>query len=203
MLTYPRPRSRRPQCIPRHERGIVLLVSLVVLAAMTLAAISMMRSVLTSNRVAGNLAFQQSATQSADIGIEQAIAWLEANNGTLLDANVTRSSSALGYFASSQYVAGQSWEAFWNVVQGQANTLAPDAAGNTVSFVIERLCNSAGAPTSGIGCAVSPTTVGNQGGSRGAGAIPFEVANQRYYRITARVTGPRNTVSFVQAVVAL
>jgi type IV pilus assembly protein PilX len=203
MLTFHKHRSRRPTSPARRERGIVLLVSLVVLAAMTLAAISMMRSVITGNRVSGNLAFQQSATQSADVGIERAVAWLEANNGPVLNANVTRSASTPGYYASTQYVPGQSWDAFWSVVQAQANALPTDAAGNTVSFVIERLCNSAGAPTSGIGCAVSPTTIGSQGGSRGAQVIQFEVANQRYYRITARVTGPRNTVSFVQAVVAL
>ncbi|HEX2011423.1 MAG TPA: PilX N-terminal domain-containing pilus assembly protein, partial [Roseateles sp.] len=67
--------SRYPK--PERQRGVVLLLSLIVLAAMSLAAIGLMRSVLISNRVAGNLAFQQSATQSADVGLETAIAWLE------------------------------------------------------------------------------------------------------------------------------
>jgi hypothetical protein len=33
--------------------------------------------------------------------------------------------------------------------------------------------------------------------------VRLQTAAQRYYRITARVDGPRNTVSFVQVVVAI
>ena len=81
--------------------------------------------------------------------------------------------------------------------------LNADQAGNTVSVVIQRLCQSTGSPSSGAGCAVSPTVTGTESSSKGSGVIPLQVANQVYYRITARVAGPRNTVSYVQAVVAM
>lgn len=202
---------------PSHrasQRGIVLILALIVLAAMTLAGIGLTRSVLTGNRIAGNLAFQQSATNAADAGIEAAIAWLEANNApppppgvSKLFNDVSIAGADLGYFASRQDpAAGQSWEQFWNTVLVQSNrvnTLAAPVGGNTVSFVIHRLCNAVGDPTTGIGCDASPTVVGSEGGGRGAGVPPIALPSQRYYRITVRVAGPRNTVGFVQSVVAL
>ena len=186
------------------ERGVVLIVALIVLVAMTLAGIGLMRSVTTGNRVAGNLAFQQSATQSAEVGVETAIAWLEANNtGSTLYDFVTAEAEYLPLRDSP--AAGVSWETFWAslVAAGRVRTLAADAAGNQVSFVIHRLCNGAGSPTAGIGCSVAPSTVGTEGGSKGSGVLPVSLPTQQYYRITTRVAGPRNTASFVQVVVAM
>lgn len=208
------PSSARRKPAPRlHcQDGIVLIVALIVLVAMSLAAVGLVRSGLTSNRIAGNLAFRQAATQSADIGIETAIAWLESNNtGTTLHDHITIDAThPVGYFAARQDpAAGQSWAAFWDDVlmpTGRVSALAPDAAGNTVSFVIQRLCNAVGDPAAGIGCEVSPAGDGSEASSRsGGGGSPGPGAGpgQTYYRISARVTGPRNTVSFVQAVVAL
>jgi Tfp pilus assembly protein PilX len=58
------------------QQGVVLLITLIMLVAMTLAAISMMRSVDTSNMVAGNLAFQVSSLDGGDTGVEEALAFL-------------------------------------------------------------------------------------------------------------------------------
>jgi len=195
---------------PRKQRGIVLMLAIVVLVAMSLAAVALMRSVLTGNKVAGNLAFQQAATRSADIGIETAIAWLEQNNaGTRLFNNINiGNGEAVGYFASRQDPGPtQNWEAYWTsvlTVTARVNTLPVDAAGNTVSYVIQRLCNGVGNPNTGAGCESSPATIAGIGNSQGGGGGNVTgLPTQLYYRITARVTGPRNTVGFVQAVVAM
>lgn len=185
---------------------MVLIVALIVLVAMTLVGISLIRSVSTSNRVAGNLAFQQAATQSADVGIEAAISWLETHAGTQLysDDLATRRE----YFAARQDPQdGQSWESFWqdNIKStGRFRRIATDPAGNTVFYAIHRLCSSAGDPTAGAaGCAVDPNMARAGGNTMGAGEIPVAGPTQQYYRITARVEGPRNTVSFVQVVIAM
>ena len=183
-------------------------MTIIVLIAMTLSAIGLMRSVFTSNRIAGNLSFQQAATQAADVGIETAVAWLEANAaGPRLFNDVALGPGALAYSATrDDPQPGESWEQFWNrvlVPGGQVNTLAPDAAGNTVAFAIQRLCAAPGDPRTGIGCSLSPLELGSEGNSRGSGAVGLLAPSQRYYRITARVAGPRNTVGFVQAVVAM
>jgi Tfp pilus assembly protein PilX len=202
-------KTRPPRRGGRAQQGIVLLLSLVVLVAMTLAGLALLRSVFTSNRIAGNLAFQQAATQSADVGIETAIAWLENNStGTRLHDHITRSGGEpVGYFANRQDPGvNQSWQEFWDAVlvpTNRVNTLPADAAGNTVAYVIQRLCNATGDPTGNAGCDVSPAVTPGEGNSRGAGSIGLQMPTQTYYRITARVTGPRNATSFVQVVVSL
>jgi len=213
LIAHPQAAGRRARRShrARAERGVVLFVALIVLVAMMLAGLTLLRSVHTSNRVVGNLAFQQAATRAADVGIETAIAWLEttqAGAATLLHNHVViDAANPVGYFATRQDPgAAQSWEQFWTDVlepSGFVTTLAPDAAGNTVSFVIHRLCNGIGDPLGGAGCEASPTLVGGEGGGRGAGVVALQTPAQIYYRITARVLGPRNAVGFVQVVVAM
>lgn len=189
----------------RAQAGVVLMVALIVLVAMTLAGLALVRSVDTSNMIAGNMAFQQAATRAGDAGTETAVAWLEANNsGTTLHAHIL----AQGYAASRQDPAsGQSWDAFWTSVlvpAGQVVTLSTDASNNTVSYTIQRLCNAVGDPVAvGVDCAVPQTAGSTSGSSKGAGFIALQYSSQVYYRITSRIAGPRSTVSFVQAIVAL
>ena len=45
----------------RHQRGVVLFIALIVMVAMSLAAIALIRSVDTTNILIGNLAFRQSS----------------------------------------------------------------------------------------------------------------------------------------------
>src|SRR4051812_44344510 len=67
---------------PHHQqRGVVLFIALIVLVAMTLAAIALVRAVDTSTQVAGNIGFKQSTVQSSDMGGEQAISWLLLQKG--------------------------------------------------------------------------------------------------------------------------
>lgn len=191
-----------------RQRGSVLLIALILLVALSLAGIALIRSVSTSNIIAGNLAFQQAATHSADVGIETAVAFLQANSG----AGVTTLQSSVLTGTGTRYVAqrqdpaaGVSWDAFWASVlagSGAVNTLATDAAGNTVSFVIHRLCDNAGPPVY-PGCSAPPTDTGSASSSMGSGVVGVTGDKQIYYRVTARVTGPRNTLSYVQAIVAI
>lgn len=201
------------------QRGAVMVITLVALTAMILAATALTRSTDTAAGIAGNLAFQQASGAAVDVGIETAVEWLEANRaGTALHDN----GAGNGYSASRQDpAAGQTWDGFWAAVLVPAGrtqrlafdcaSLAPDPAGacatdvsgNRVSYAIQRLCNTTGAPTAiGVDCSVSP--VNNATGSgKGAGMIALQYHSQVYYRITVRVDGPRNTVSYAQAIVAM
>ncbi len=69
----------------REQRGVVLLVALIVLVVMTLAGIGMMRSVDTGTVVAGNLAFRQSTMQATDLGINTAYNSLLAAENSITD----------------------------------------------------------------------------------------------------------------------
>lgn len=210
----------------RHagQQGLVLVLALIVLGAMSLAAVGLMRGVLGGNRVAGNLAFQQAAVQAADVGIERAVAWLEQQSrATVPPANAASGAAAVpstrlhnhveptpgdpaAYSATRSdpnFSLGQTWESFWQAQEGakRVNKLPADANGNQVSYVIHRLCSQVGAPQS-ANCDASPTTRAGQGNSRGN--VPtVNAPSAVYYRITVRVQGPRNATSFIQAVVSI
>lgn len=189
---------------PQRQHGVVLLIALIMLVAMTLGGIAMIRSVYTTSLIAGNMAFRQSATQSGDAGIEAAVRWLEQNtSGTTLHND----SIANGYAAVRQDPGStQNWDDFWAALlsRGQVVTLTPDdAAGNRISYIIQRLCNGIGAPSNGIGCAIAPATMLASNSSKGPGLNVNSNNSEVYYRITVRVSGPRSTVSYVQAVVAM
>lgn len=213
MLTEPR--LRLPNTTRAKQRGVALMVALIVLVALTLAGLSLMRSMDTTGLIAGNLAFRQAATQAGDMGAEAAIRWLEANIATTTTCPDGSTQPTLecdnpsnGYFAAqSSPGPGQSWDDFWRAsLETNAVSLAQDpTTGNTTTYIIHRLCNSSGAPNStpSPGCAFSQAQDASQGNSMTAGFVIPNVASQVYYRITTRIAGPRNTTSFVQTIIAL
>ncbi|MFC7513904.1 hypothetical protein ACFQUU_02690 [Herbaspirillum sp. GCM10030257] len=199
------------------QSGVVLIVALIVLVVMTLASIAMVRSVDTSTIIAGNLAFRQSATASGDAGVEAALTWLTTNAASLEQDN-----AANGYYATSQNCLDITGNGNvpppskcpppiavldWNDAHA-VKTLPKDAADNTMSYVIHRMCDSAG-QLDGSTCATEQTaqTGSSQGAARQMTTYQpgawESVANRGYYRITVRVSGPRNTHSYVQTIVSL
>lgn len=215
---------------PGQERGVVLMVALIILVALTIGGIALMRSVDTTNMISGNLAFQQSAIHAADMGTEDALAptsFLE----TGAEATLRQDSFPNGYAASTPPgvwlnpgdAGGNpaSWEPYWLQVidpvpktlpylgakscghgGGRACTLPTDTTtGNTVSYTIQRLCGAAGDPADGATrCASSSDRFAE---CHRLPCTPILMSTQYYYRITSRVVGPRNTISYVQAVVAI
>ncbi len=185
----------RPGC----QRGVALPIALIVLVAMVLAAVSLVRSVDTATLVAGNLSFKQRATHAADEGIRQAYLWLRNTNinnpSALNDTDLGN-----GYY-SSQHADDPDWNPSENWPAGSV-TLASDAGGNTVSYVIHRLCTQPSlaynAPNQQCATYAGGAAAG-QGISQSVDAPEFTGLVYVYYRATARAVGPRGTRSFVQA----
>jgi type IV pilus assembly protein PilX len=193
--------------LPSRVRGAVLFIALIVLVAMTLAGIAIMRSVDTATLIAGNLAFKQGAVQSSDNGVEQAYQWLLANRAALWSNNLGQGYNS-GY-ATPVWTNAATWT--------NSVILGADPAGNTISYQIHRMCNcadttyngsSAGCPL-GNQCALdNPTGTGAPpppaaGDSFTVGAPGYLQDPRVYYRITVRTQGPRSTVSYIQAMVAV
>jgi Tfp pilus assembly protein PilX len=198
------------------QRGVVLFFALVALVAMSLAAVALIRSVDTSTIIAGNLAFKQSATSAGDGGIDAAMAWLantEANNvgiNVLNDAshhfNITNLATRPGYHSNAGTL-----DLFdnttWDDDDNNNALVGTDAAGNTIRYVIERMCRNANQTIQNAECLFSSAIQDNNGQNiplpqevcSGAGC---PVAGQTpQIRITARAQGPRGAVSYVQAFV--
>lgn len=202
--------------MPRRQSGVVLVIALIVLLAMTLASIAMVRSVDTSTMIAGNLAFKQSAIASGDQGVEAAILWLQGHASSL-EENGTPGTSTAGYLAMNQNAAdltgsltsGDTDDDFeWSGSTANVKTLSPDASGNTVKYVIHRMCDLEG-PLNSASCATESHS-SSEGNSQGIAtcnktytACSATVTLSGYYRITVRVDGPRNSYSFIQTIVSL
>lgn len=213
----------RPAPLKRlKQRGIVLFFALIALLVLSLAAVALIRSVDTSTIIAGNLAFKQSATSSGDTGIEAAMTWLLATQAANNTINILTDEShafnlddqAHGYYSSVHddatkpaYVNlfdGSTWAGTKSVLVGAD----PDpVTGNTTRYIIQRLCRNANKAVKDGNCLFSgavqdkdgqqvklPQEVCNGPGCPTAGQTPM-------IRITSRVTGPKNTVSYVQAFV--
>lgn len=184
----------------RRQRGAVLFIALIVLVAMSLAGIALIRSVDTANLIAGNLAFKQNAAHGGDWGVEQARTWLQAQAATDLYNDVAgryaaAMQSGLDFTGTDPSKTDFDWD-------GSSFDAGADPAGNQVRYIIHRMCELAGNPGS-VNC-VRTTTGGTSGGTRGGatyGGAALPSTSQIYYRITTRVTGPRNTVSYVQVMV--
>lgn len=198
----------RPVRVARKaQRGVVLFVALIVLVAMTLTGIALIRSVDTNVLVAGNLAFRQGATAAADWGVEAARVFLR----TTLTANknaLDNDQPTSNYYAS--------WQATLDMIgtgigtpfdwAASTTTVGTDSAGNEVRYVLHRMCQNPGVGTSsGTNCVRTSGTTGSSaadGATKGTvsyGGAPLPAPTVIYYRVTVRILGPRNTLSFVQA----
>ncbi|MBA3777281.1 MAG: hypothetical protein H0X11_12735 [Betaproteobacteria bacterium] len=188
---------------PRRQRGVVLFISLIVMVAMSLAAIALIRSVDTSTGVVGNLAFRQAAILPANLAVEAAAAalFVDARGGPV-PINRIDHLPAENYFATVQ--PGEDARGIPTELQRKSNftqtRVLVDQAGNEIRYVIERMC-------------IDPVAVGEAaradicemlapkrttGTTANEGPAP-ELPRLPMYRVTVRVDGPKNTTSFLQA----
>lgn len=202
MLTATFPPHRKTSY--RRQKGVVLVITLIMLVAMTLAVIAMVRSVDTSNLIAGNLAFQQSALHAADSGTENAI-------NVLLPSIMAAKTQGCTINCVQGYISWReplqeppniSWEDYWNGVRASAFVMPQDAFGNTVSYVIQAMCDQNGQNGT---CLSPPPSAGGscEGNDLGLGGQECTPPKQKYYRVTTRVEGPRKSVGYIQVMIAL
>jgi Tfp pilus assembly protein PilX len=183
------------------QRGIVLVIALIVMVALSLAGIALMRSVDTSTAVVGNLAFTQASTLPANLAVEEAVAALFEDE---LVANVNQDLPAQNYYATRQNDEDARGIPEVLTTKAKASALARvlnPGYGNEVRYVIERMC----AP----GIPVTPSRADlvkhcdmlppKPSGTTSMETDKIELPRIPLYRLTVRVDGPRNTVSFLQA----
>lgn len=191
-----RPGSRK------RQQGVVLVIALIMLVAMSLAGVALMRSVETATIVAGNFAFKEAGVQVADRGVQEAARWIAANSAgnTLYNDNPPQ-----GYFSAlpptdPDYFDLGVWGSSVLMDSG-----TPDASGNIVRYVIHRMCTMPALPWDDPGqeCGRQTSRASTEGGSKRRDAPQFEGPPILYYRVTARVDGPRNTVTVIQTSLAV
>lgn len=204
------------------QRGVVLFLALMALVVMSLAAVALIRSVDTSSLIAGNLAFKQAATTSADAGVEAAItsitgmvagsAGLDIMNATGHLLNTNNLAVRPGYYSyltNLDLFAAATWDNDINNSNNNSvnSALLPiDGSGNKIRYIIQRMCRNPGA-VKDADCLFA-TAVDDTSGQQikqisdiceGPGC--YFGGKTPQIRVTVRVTGPKNTVSYVQAFV--
>lgn len=196
-----------------RQSGFVLVIALIVLAAMTLAAAAMVRTVDTSTLLARNISFKRDALNRADFALEAAIDQFRGTGALATSGNTQNDMPAENFSAvmlptdtdgvplvmkgntSDTFGSSPTWG---KGPAGPGLIPAAQKLGMNPVYLIERMCRMAGA-------ALPENCIVN-GRAQAGGTQPNDKPGQLFpplYRITARVTGPRNTVSFVQAIFSL
>lgn len=180
------------------QRGVVLFIALIALIAMSLAALGLVRSVDTANLVAGNVAMKQGALQEAEWGMSQAFKCLD-RGGALLEPGVDLgkdNKKICNYYASLQADNTKKPYGIPDILKDMISGTTNKSTGNTVAYVIERMCTGTGAWSSAK-CMESPFGKAARFTDRGEpGLTPV----QALYRISVKVTGPRGVTSYSQMV---
>lgn len=216
---------RLPRVLPasaRRQRGASLLFALMAMVVLGFAAIALTRSVDTGTLIIGNLSFKQHTLQASGSGAEEAIGWLQANVTT---TTLDNDSPANGYYAAPNPrldFTGNRTSALdqWAMINWDGNCLGVPVAnrgdcsivprlgstvnGNTIQYVIFRLCNAPGTAGAGNSC-VRPSSTGSavsaERGELQPGGRLTTAAVSPYFQVIVRTTGPRNTVSYTETMV--
>lgn len=214
-------------CKSKQQQGIILILALIMLIALTLGGLALFRQTTTGILIANNLTFKRSTLTVADRGIEFARNWLQTTSSAS-SSTLNTGSASNGYYPAWCYTqtvqtvdckpaasTGAATSEFnpqtfdWDISH-VVQVTADDGNGNDIRFVIHRLCRIAGSigdtvtdTGSGLSIPVDCVTSNAQGsgGSQGStsyGGANFTSTSLVYYRVTTRVLGPRNTVAYSQ-----
>lgn len=198
----------------RRQEGVVLFIALIILVAMSLAGVALMRRVDTANVIAANLAFRQASLHAGDAGVEAARTWLVGITTTSqLDNDNPGIAGGTAYFASwasgvdllGNLTTTTSDDFDWSSANAFTVTSPTPPPGYTVKYVIHRLCSGTGNPASVTCIKNTGSAAGTSGSTKGAatfGSYAISVPITASYRITVQVVGPRNSISYIQAVIS-
>jgi Tfp pilus assembly protein PilX len=202
-----------------RQSGVSLLIALIALVAMALAGIALIRAVDTNSMIASNMAFRQSTRESADAGIEAARTWL-LDKADTAPATLEGNSAGDGYYATNAEInltgnMGSGKTVSWlnnDRTAAEGGAIAPaclattDAAGNVVCYVIQRMCDATGA----FNADTCDSVIANESSGQSQNSLDLipspkggGQALSAVYRVTVRAAGPRNNLSYVQALIVV
>lgn len=179
-----------------------MIIALLAMVILLISAVAMVRSFDVSQVISGNLAFKRDLVNQGERGIAKAMALLKS--GALADESVRENNSTANNYSASMLTTNG---------RGVPNVLISDTAYSTAAFtasditdtttsvtirtVIDRQCAAAG-PFSASSCVYVPGS-SDKGGTNWLKKAGSEFAP--VYRISVRVSGPRNTQVFLQSTV--
>jgi len=190
------------------QKGVVLWMTLMIMVVLLGATLLIARNTATGLGIAGNLGFKKNATLVGDLGTEEALKWLNGQSKKTLYKDDVQSSYWASWGEHSDDPHSFDWKNARTVV---------GSGGYTVDYVIHRMCRFPGENIGTITEEDASTTNGkkvlgqqecvyasNTQGQKDIGAASAQLppkVGKPFYRVTSRVKGARNTVSYVQSMV--
>jgi hypothetical protein len=192
-----------------------MLFGLIALAVMMIGAAAMVRSMNTSMTMAGNLGFKRDLTNQAERATATVMALM---NSGALNAEVSRQTSAVARNYSATMLPPNAQglpralvdDSLFGTVGAVANDISVADQGVVLRYLIDRLCNNPGAadgshctmsdPGSPVGGSASETLRADDPAAGGGGGV---LPRQAVYRLSIRVSGPRNTQAYFQTTFTL
>lgn len=214
-----------------RQGGIVLFFALLALAVMSIAAVALIRSVDTNALLSGNMVYRQSASTASNVALE-GIAQNIANTVTLAGslshhpaqgyyANCSQfDTQPDALICDGNQLTSMTWD--------DANSsLAPnqtdgndeihngiDRQGNEIRYVVERMCNysnaeinAGNAQSDASRCMMASSPSNGETCSHNIANLELfkpcvATSDSPLYRITLRIAGPKNTLTFMQSFVS-
>lgn len=209
------PPHRFAHCPLERQRGVVLLFSLIALVVMLIASVALIRSFQSSLFTSGNIAFKRDLQNQGERAVDEVLKAFRTGDLKTPAARAAHQ-AASNYSATMLPVNAKGIpnalqnDTTFAAVGDALNDIKPANQQVSVRYVIDRLCVTVGAestlgPTS---CVVADnlvpagTSSGNwQSAERSLGVGGGTPTGQPgvVYRLSIKVTGPRNTQSFFQS----
>lgn len=190
---------------PHAQRGVVLVITLVSLVILLLTAVALFRSVDTSTLIASNLTLRQAAVAASDRAVAEASTALAtrqdqdaSNMWTTATHPLNLTSAGIAYYSYINPALDLAANATWAVGGASTALNVADGGGNQTQYLIQRMCRTENQLPTAEDCLLNYIDKDNDSKATG-GAIPERPKNSVMYRVTVRVSGPKNTVSFTQA----
>lgn len=190
--------------ISTRQCGIALPVMMIVLVVMLISGAYLLKASNTTTITTSNLAYQSALSKANDLALMTGAEWLSATwttNRPLLDLD----SKGNGYKANFDTTQTVRSSAFWD-----GSATVTDASGNSIEYVIHRLCAQAQPyNVNNNQCMqttanpIGPGTTVALGSSLSSTAVQLAGAPQLHYIITARINGARGGDAISQMAVLM
>jgi type IV pilus assembly protein PilX len=154
----------------KHQQGVVLIVSLILLLLITLISVSGMKNTILEEKMAGNYKDKNSAFQAGEAALREAEASLDASN---IEPFFDDVGTTTGHYLPTKNGLPRWQSVNWDGI-GDVITFSGALSGipDSPKYIIEQL-----------------DPIQDPGGPVGAG----ELVTIKYYRITTQATGSTDT----------
>ena len=169
-----------------RQRGVTILVVLLLMVVMIMGGLALARMTEIGTLASGNSNYREASLQASEVGVNTAYAEVRALANE--EANAGNWYWATMQAADTAGVPTLNFAAAPEVVVGNYN----------VRYVVERMCTVAVVTNTLRECLVKQVP---QTASARVGNEALDPPNSRQFRITVRVTGPKDTETWVQSLV--